>query len=292
MKHTLQETRIHGTPMHPLKIYEMQDISGIIDVPAHWHENVEILLIQRGRLFLKINNISYTGGQGEIFYVNPHELHGMQSLTADCSYLAFLFPFSWLAFEQADEAQERYLKPLANRKAHVTTYLPQQTTADMRPILQHIFTLYKSVFEGSWLGLKACLLYFYSCIYKDGLVSRRQEESAQTDTLLKISRYVHEHYAEPLSLQLLGKEFHMSSKYFSVYFQKHFDRNFSDYLMAVRVEKAKKILLETDANMDLVAQLAGFSSSSYFIRVFRGSTELTPGQYRIAVRQLKTDSFK
>jgi len=41
----LQETRKQGTPMHPLKIYKMYDVNGKIDVPYHWHDNVEILWI-------------------------------------------------------------------------------------------------------------------------------------------------------------------------------------------------------------------------------------------------------
>ena len=65
-----------------------------------------------------------------------------------------------------------------------------------------------------------------------------------------------------------------------MYFQKHFARNFSDYLMAVRIENAKKILAATDAGMELVAQQSGFSSSSYFIRVFKETSGITPGQYR------------
>lgn len=59
-----------------------------------------------------------------------------------------------------------------------------------------------------------------------------------------------------------------------------FARNFSDYLMAVRLENAKKLLLETEAGMELVAQQSGFSSSSYFIHIFRETLGMTPGQYR------------
>ena len=110
MKKELQETRKQGTPMHPLKIHKMQVINGKIDVPYHWQEDVEILWIQRGQLSLMIKERLYTGEQGDIFYINPRELHGMQSMTQDCLYLAFVFPFPWLQFEQADEVSEKYLK--------------------------------------------------------------------------------------------------------------------------------------------------------------------------------------
>ena len=280
MKKELQETRKQGTPMHPLKIHKMQVINGKIDVPYHWQEDVEILWIQRGQLSLMIKERLYTGEQGDIFYINPRELHGMQSMTQDCLYLAFVFPFPWLQFEQADEVSEKYLKPLAKQSAYVINCLPHKAAKDAVSVFQEINSLYEGSIEGGWLGIKAGLLFFYYSLYKDGLVSRRQEDSVQMDRLLEVSKYIQEHCSESLTLHRLGKEFHMSPKYFSVYFQKHFARNFSDYLMAVRLENAKKLLLETEASMELVAQQSGFSSSSYFIRISRETLGMTPGQYR------------
>ena len=280
MKKDLQETRKQGTPMHPLKIHYMQALNGKIDVPYHWQEDVEILWIQKGQLSLMIKENLYMGNHGDIFYINPSELHGMQSMTQDCLYLAFVFPFSWLQFERADEVSEKYLKPLATQSSYVVNYLPHKTAKDAASFFQEIASLYEGNIEGGWLGIKARLLFFYYILYKDGLVHRRKEDSVQMDRLLEISKYMQEHCSESLTLNKLGKEFHMSPKYFSVYFQKHFARNFSDYIMAIRLENAKRLLLETEAGMELVAQQSGFSSSSYFIRIFRETLGMTPGQYR------------
>ena len=99
--------------MRPLKIYLMQESDGKIDVPYHWQENTEILWIQRGYLCLNIQEKNYIGKAGDIIYINPKELHEMHSQTSDCTYLAFIFPLSWLQFTQMDEAAEKYLNPLA-----------------------------------------------------------------------------------------------------------------------------------------------------------------------------------
>lgn len=266
--------------MHPLKIYKMYDVNGKIDVPCHWHDNVEILWIQKGSLSLMVKDILYTGGKGDVFYINPRELHGMNSLTQDCTYLAFIFPLQWLQSAQADEAEEKYLKPLGTMGTYITNCLPAQTAKDAVTVLKEIYTLYQEDGDGAWLGIKAGMLLFYYYIYRDRLASRRQENSACMDTLMEISLYIQENCQHHLTLKTLGEKFHMSPKYFSVYFQKHFARNFSDYLMAVRIENAKKLLSGTDAGMELVAQQSGFSGSSYFIRVFREASGITPGQYR------------
>lgn len=96
MRTNLQELRPQGTLMRPLKIYLMDEADGKIDVPYHWQENTEILWIQKGELSLKIQEKNYIVKAGDIVYINPRELHGMQSRTPDCTYQAFIFPLSWL----------------------------------------------------------------------------------------------------------------------------------------------------------------------------------------------------
>ena len=286
MKKHLQETRPQGTLMRPLKIYLMQEPNGKIDVPYHWQETAEILWIQSGKLNLTIQENNYIGKAGDIFYINPRQLHGMQSQTPDCTYLAFIFPLSWLQFAQMDEATEIYLNPLTEGNAQVVTHLPSSAAEQFNITFQEIYDNYCDS-NGSWLIIKANLLHFYARLYQNNLVTyRQQEDSAQRRLLLEIARYIQTHYQEKLSLQELGHEFHMSPKYFSVFFQKHFSRNFTEYLTAIRIEHAKKLLVESDADMELISQQAGFSSSSYFIRMFRETLGLTPGQYRKKSHQI------
>ena len=280
MQSNLQETRVQGTLMRPLKIYLMQEQDGKIDVPYHWQENTEIIWIQKGELYLKIQEKSYIGKAGDIIYINPKELHGMHSQTPDCTYLAFIFPFSWFQFAQMDEATEMYLNPLAEGNAQVITQLPSSVSERTGIIFQEIYDNYLSS-SGNWLMIKANLLLFYACLFQNNLIFyRHQEDSAQMCLLLDIARYMQTHYKEKLSLKELGQIFHMSPKYFSVFFQKHFSSNLTEYLTSIRIEYAKKMLLESDSDMELISQQTGFSSSSYFIRMFRRSLGMTPGQYR------------
>lgn len=281
MKQDLRETRAQGTTERPLKIYYMKNGEYRIDIPYHWQEHVEILWIQQGKLNLKIGEKTYIGNTGDFFYINPHELHSMQSENTDCFYLAFLFPLQWIQFSHIDEAEEQCISPLLAGNAQVISHLPQDVAKLSKIIFQEIYDLYNSNAAGSWLGIKANLLRFYAYMYQYELIFlKERENSAQTNLLLEITSYIETHCNEKLTLEHLGKTFHMSPKYFSVYFQKHFLKNFTDYLTAVRLEMAKKLLIETDYEIELVAQKSGFSTSSYFIRIFRSCTDTTPLQYR------------
>ena len=56
--------------------------------------------------------------------------------------------------------------------------------------------------------------------------------------------------------------------------------NFKKYLNDLRIERAKYLLLSTDMNVAEVGQRSGFSSTSYFIKVFKESEGTTPSRFR------------
>ena len=279
MEARFKENRPQGTPLHPLKLYRMQTAAGRIDVPLHWQDTVELLWVQRGQLHLQVEDRQYSGRPGDVFYINPRQLHAMQTAGPESLYLAFVFPLSWLRFALTDEAEQRYLHPLSADAARVENALPAGICPSAAALLADVAALYERESPGGWLGIKADMLRLYFALYAGNLVNRNVAGQRQ-DTRMAVSRYIQDHCAEPLSLETLGRQFHMSPKYFSSWFQKHFFRTFTDYLTAVRLEQAKTLLQDTEADIELIAQRSGFSAGSYFIRIFRRATGMTPGRYR------------
>ena len=93
MKRELEETRRQGTPMRPLQVYHMHNDPGWIDVPFHWHENAEVLLMQAGALDLQVEGRHYAARPGEVYFINPRELHGMQAASAGCAWTPTAAPW-------------------------------------------------------------------------------------------------------------------------------------------------------------------------------------------------------
>ena len=275
---SLREPR-PGRRDRPLEIYAMQAGPAGLEVPVHWHDHAEILLMQAGELALTVEGEPRTGRPGDVFYLNPRALHGMRSPGPECRYLAFVFPLPWLGFAQADEAED-YLRPLAEGSARVATQLPPDSAAAAGVLLNQAAAWAKSEAPGGWLGVKGCLLQLFARLYADGQIKSRPAETALADTLRAIAKHLEEHCAERITLAEMGARFHMSAKYFSVFFKRYFAQGFAAYLTALRLERAKQLLAETDAVLDVIAQAAGLSSANYLIRVFHAATGLTPGQWR------------
>lgn len=99
--------------------------------------------------------------------------------------------------------------------------------------------------------------------------------------LWEIRTYIEEHYVNPeLSLNHLSDSFGMSPKYISMLFKQEFNENFMDHLMKVRMEHAKRLLKETNENIQSISNQVGYLNSASFNRAFKKCIGLTPGEYR------------
>ena len=95
-----------------------------------------------------------------------------------------------------------------------------------------------------------------------------------------IRHYLDEHYANEISLTTLSELFHINSAYLSETFKAHVGQNFSDYLVTLRMEKAKEFLKDDQLKIIDVANLVGFSNSGYFSTVFKKHVGQTPVEFR------------
>ena len=96
----------------------------------------------------------------------------------------------------------------------------------------------------------------------------------------KARLFVDEHFPEQLSYKDVAKEVFISPSYFLYLFKRETGTTFVDYLTAVRVGEAKKLLLSSDRSITEIAFAVGFNSSNYFSVLFRKTVGVTPKDYR------------
>jgi AraC-like DNA-binding protein/ligand-binding sensor protein len=95
--------------------------------------------------------------------------------------------------------------------------------------------------------------------------------------------YINAHYSQPLTLEHVAKIVHLNSTYFSSVFNKEVGMGFTDYLNKVRIEESKKMLKNRNNTILDVAIAVGFENHSYFSKVFKKNTGLTPKAFRESV---------
>lgn len=96
----------------------------------------------------------------------------------------------------------------------------------------------------------------------------------------KACEYILENYHKNISLEEVAQSVHLSHFYFSRLFKQEKGCNFVDYVTKVRVDRAKTLLQDSRNTIMKVAAEVGYQDVSYFCRVFRHETAMTPKQYQ------------
>jgi AraC-like DNA-binding protein len=94
-----------------------------------------------------------------------------------------------------------------------------------------------------------------------------------------------------LSLQQASNELEINPSYLSREFSKYFDNlSFGDYIRKLRIEKAIRLMTDTDYSLTEIAYLTGFSDQSHFNRIFKKQTGQNPSLYKKSLLKSKTDT--
>jgi len=100
------------------------------------------------------------------------------------------------------------------------------------------------------------------------------------DYVQKVKAYIAEHYATNFSMDDLAEHVGVTRQYISQLFKKQYNTTLIDYVTQYRVEQAKQLLANTSMKVSEVGSKAGFNSKSYFTKVFKLNTGITPSEYR------------
>jgi len=113
---------------------------------------------------------------------------------------------------------------------------------------------------------------------------RRAEEPAVRPEITQAMEYVGRHYHEQISLGEVAREVHLSPAYFSSVFSEGAGMTFTAFVQRTRIERAKRLLRETDETITDIAFGIGFNNLTHFNYVFRKLEASAPSAYRKAVR--------
>ena len=101
-----------------------------------------------------------------------------------------------------------------------------------------------------------------------------------SDVVYKVMDYVKTNYAQKITLDDIARHVYLSRSYLSSIFKEETGDSLFAYINRVRIGKSKMLLLDSAVNLVDVASLCGFDDQSYFTKVFKKATGISPKKYR------------
>ena len=117
------------------------------------------------------------------------------------------------------------------------------------------------------------------------LAQSQGEEPEQNPIIAQVRRYIQDHLAESLSLEVLADHVHVSPSYLSRLFRRETGGTINSFVTGQRTQEAMRLLRETDRRITDIADLTGFESAKYFSYVFKKELGQTPQAYRKAKKE-------
>ncbi|MFD2334507.1 response regulator [Cohnella sp. GCM10020058] len=109
------------------------------------------------------------------------------------------------------------------------------------------------------------------------LLDRQRDASA---VIAKIQSYVQEHLSEELGRDEIARAVYRNPAYLSRLFRKETGMSLTDYIAQAKIERAKRLLTETNDKISNIAEGLGYMHFSYFAKLFRKIAGVTPQDYR------------
>lgn len=107
------------------------------------------------------------------------------------------------------------------------------------------------------------------------------------DVMYRAVDYIRKNYTKRITLEETASFVYLSPAYFSRVFKDEIGDNFNIYVNKIRIEAAKKLLLNDKVSLVDISSIVGFEGQSYFSKVFKKMTGVTPGKFRESRGKIK-----
>ena len=272
---------------YPYCLHE-RDLTDFV-VPWHWHEELELGYIQEGVSKIVTIGAEYTVHQGDGFFINSNVMDMKRNGTPGSRTLEInhIFHPVFLSGHFKSRFESKYLNPVIQNR-QIEVYIIRRGRPSSNRILENLRRLRelqgepdtefqtRSVLSETWLLLLDELRNHSNALPQTG--------AEQRDRLRGMIAYIHRHYADKLTLSEIAKAVGVSGREASRCFKKNIGQSPVEYLIAFRLNEAKKLLRESGLPIMEIGLRCGFSDSAYFGRAFRAAFGVTPGAYRMKER--------
>lgn len=262
----------------PPSITEVTKVDIFIDWQAdlHSHTWTEISFVTEGKGRILIENTMYPISKGDLVIINPGVLHHEEYRKKDPDIPNLCFYCCSMEDFKTSMMPPNHLLPLHFR--------PIFKTEEMEGKFLSAFTeIYEESGAGKEWYADICKNLSYEIVMLTSrLLSEKYKLSLQWQNdrnIEQVCKFIDEHFTEKINSSMIARELAMSRQALYRLFQ---GKNFSPvrYATQKRIELAKKLILETDENLQNIAFKTGYSDYASLFITFKKTVGISPNEFR------------
>lgn len=252
----------------------------------HWHKELEWTYVLEGRIRYQVNEQIHILEPGQGLLCNSNMLHtGHPVDEEDCHYVSITFHPRLLEGYKNSFLKEKYVNRIVENPSipclALTSSSPwQQSILEKLCQIEQLYHDQKNINDFDFqIYLLLMEIWRIVCGHVQN-TSDAQLTARNMERLKQILTYIHENYQEKITLEDISSEVNICPSECCRFFKKHMRESLFDYLLNYRIEQSLALLGEGNCNITEAAEQCGFSSSSYFSRVFRERMGYSPREYQ------------
>ena len=251
---------------------------------AHWHHYWEILYQVEGETLIKAGSEEFHSKKGEITIIGPEQIHRTIKLTQQHTLLVMQFALSEvLPYLRIASEYQYYVRYMFSSLEENTHFRITEKDDQILELIKKMVGEYEKKEVGYELQIQSYLIQMFVLFIRNNYLKLPKIPEKRKQALEKVKEsiyYVENNYNRNIALAEVAKISSISIYNFCRTFKTATEYTFVEYLNHVRLCEAEKMLLTTNKSISDIAYDIGFSSVSYFNRVFKKKYGCPPYLYR------------
>ena len=241
-------------------------------IGLHGHDFYELDIIAGGESKSSLNGKEYEVRAGQVFFLTPADFHNF-----DREKELYIYNIHFAA----DAVSSRILERLVSQKRRL--FVPNEKHFDK---ILHLVSIMDSL-QGENFGrdpiisrLLECILLLLPASTSNGEMQEIASPPHENKLIQKAVIYINEHFKENPSLSEIASVVALNERYFCTCFRGYTGKTYKEYLKALKLGYARRLLLVSELPVTEIAEASGYATQSHFNREFKNYYGVSPLKMR------------
>lgn len=261
-------------------------------LPYHYENTYQMLFVIAGKILYRVSEKEYEVSRGGMIVLNTLEEHTLTVLEYPYErYVIQIRPDFFQHEVKYPEVIAVFIKRPADF-SHLLT-VTEPVWNHLYDVIQEMEREYlaKKKYWEKYIGADLCRMFitiFRECA--DALSMMRI--GTRVTVAYNVMNYLNHHFMEEITVDNIAAALFLNKDYIAHIFKEETGYSLMGYVISLRINQAKLLLVETDRTITDIAIECGYTDFTYFSKQFKKHTSASPSKFRKEALLMKNDVFK